>query len=129
MKKRSIIFILTVVCSHLLAAQSPQRGTVTGKIIDAENLQPISSATIRILHQKDSTLVTGLSSKTDGSFSVSVDHGAYITQISFMGYQDIFRDISVTTLQPSVRLDTISLHESPILLEEAVITALPPEIV
>jgi hypothetical protein len=112
-----------------LIAQSPQKGTVTGIIIDGETRRPVSSATIRILHQKDSTLITGLSSTADGSFSVSVGPGAYITQISFIGYQDIFRDISVTPSQPSVRLDTISLYESYILLEEAVITARLPEIV
>lgn len=129
MKKRSIIFTLTFVCLHLTMAQSPKKGNVAGKIIDAETRRPVPSATIRILHQKDSTLVIGLSSKTDGSFSTSLSSGSYITQISFIGYHDIFKDISVTRSQPSVNLDTLTLHESHILLEETVVTAKVPEIV
>lgn len=129
MNKRLITFSLIMTCFHFVIAQSSQRGNITGKIIDAGSRLPIPSATVSILHEKDSTLVIGLSSGKDGSFSASVGSGTYITRISFMGYQDVFENISVTKAAPSVNLDTIFLHESPILLDETIVTARIPEIV
>ena len=129
MRKRVIIFIFAFVCIHGMIAQSPQKGIITGKIIDAETGRAIPAATIRILQPEDSTLITGISSNADGSFSIAVAPGTYITRISFLGYQDIFQDVSLTTFHPTIYLDTLTLYENSILLEETVITARPPEII
>lgn len=129
MKQRAIIFTLTLVCFHIMTAQTLPKGSIKGKIIDGETRRPLPSATIRILQPKDSTLIMGLSSKTDGSFLAALNPGSYVIQISFIGYQDISKDISITQSQSSLNLDTLALYESPILLEETVVTAKLPEIV
>lgn len=129
MRKIGILFLFTFAFSVLLNAQISPSGTISGKIIDGETREPIPAATIRILNQKDSTLVTGASSKTDGTFVISVKHGTFITHISFVGYTDLFKNITISPSNPNIKLDTISLNESHILLDEAVITAQAPEIV
>lgn len=123
------IFIFSFLFILNLNGQTTSDRNIQGKIIDSETKEPISDATIRILNQKDSTLVTGTSSNNDGIFSVTVNRGSYIAQFSFVGYKDGFRNVTVTSSNPVISLDTISLFEDNLLLDEAVITAKAPEIV
>lgn len=128
MNKIIRILIVSLLFISGLSAQISTGGKITGKIIDGETRQPIPKATIRVLHGQDSTLITGVSSNTDGTFSISVNHGSYITHISFVGYKDDLRSVSITSDNPVVSLDTIKLHEDILMLDEAVITAQLPEI-
>lgn len=128
MKRTYIILFTLFVFTFCITAQTKQ-GSITGIITDGETRLPIVAATIRILSQQDSTLITGVSSKTDGTFSVSLNHGTYITQITFVGYTDLFRVVTLTPSHPTVKLDTITLYESHIMLDEAIITGQAPEIV
>lgn len=103
-------------------------GTLSGKIIDKNTGEVIPAATIRILDPEDSTLVTGTSSSDEGTFLIPIKQGNYIAQVSFMGYAPYFQEFALSTSQSVIRLDTIALQEQSILLGEAVITAIPPEI-
>ena len=42
--------------------------TIKGKIVDAENQQPLEFATVTLYSQKDSTMITGAISEADGFF-------------------------------------------------------------
>ena len=128
MKKTYILFIVLCAIITSIHAQTGT-GSVSGRIIDGETRDPLPAATIRILNPEDSTLVIGASSTTEGTFRIPVNHGTYIAHISFVGYTHIFKDFTLSPSQPAVRLDTISLQESTILLDEAVVTAAASEII
>lgn len=130
MKKLSLILIATIAFSLLLSAQeSLPNGSISGKIIDEVTNESMQDANIRILTQKDSVFVIGKASNKDGSFSIPLKNGSYIIQVSYIGYVDAFKDTTVTSKNPSVKLGTIKLMTDDILLSDAIITAIAPEII
>lgn len=129
--KRFIWFLAVgFIFSLSAAAQSQSGGTISGKLIDGETQEAISLANVRVLKQADSTFVVGKASDTDGTFSISVStRGAYILHISFIGYNDIYKDVNITGSNRNVRLGNIEMSSDNILLSETVVTAKAPEIV
>ena len=75
-----ISFILCVTGSAVA------QGRISGRVYDTKSGQPVEYATVAVLKVKDSTLVTGTVSESNGSFSVDVPYGRYLVRISFMGY-------------------------------------------
>jgi hypothetical protein len=55
------------------------QGRITGKVIDEENGQPVAGATILIG-------TNGVTTDTDGSFSITLPKGRYTAVISFVGF-------------------------------------------
>ena len=65
----------------------------------------------------------------DGSFTIPVNTGSYLLHISFIGYNDVYKEVEVTAAEPRVQLGNIPLSQDNILLSEAVVIAKAPEIV
>ena len=61
---------------------------ITGIITDGTSNQTIPYASVAIYHTKDSTLVTGVLSKDDGSFVLDkLPYGNYYMVVTFVGYK------------------------------------------
>ena len=130
MKKLYLIIIVTFAFTLFVSAQETlPKGLITGKLIDELTSEPMQDANIRILTQKDSTFVIGKASNKDGSFSIPINPGSYIVHISYIGYVELFKDTTMTSKNPIIKLGTIPLMTDDILLSDAVITAIAPEIV
>lgn len=127
MKKITILITSLLAFVFSLSAQSSGSGTINGKLVDEAN-HAIPQANIKVLQQRDSTMVTGKASENDGSFSIPVRNGSYIVQISYIGYADVFKNVNVTNNAPSVQLGTIQMKTDDVLLSEAVVTAKAAEI-
>ncbi len=112
-----------------LSAQSLISRGITGVLISETTDEPVPQANIRILQQSDSAFVTGKASDLDGSFSIPVRNGSYILQISFIGYNDLYKNVEVTSSNPVVKLGNLTMSVDNILLSETVVTAKAPEIV
>ncbi len=112
-----------------MMAQAQSGGSITGRLIDKETEEPVPQANVRILKQGDSTFVTGKASDEEGVFTIPVRYGSYIVHISFVGYNDVYQDVQVTSSRPGVQLKNIILSNDNILLSETVVTAKAPEIV
>lgn len=68
-------------------APSPT-GVIRGTVIDAETNLPIPYVNIAILRNtKDSTLVNGITTDNNGSFSIKQAYGDYLIRYSFIGYE------------------------------------------
>lgn len=128
-KKLLSLLIATLAFISITNAQGPVSGSISGKLIDELTDEPVSEANIRILSQKDSVFVTGKASDKDGSFSIPLQNGDYIVHVSYIGYAEIFKDTTVTSRTPNVRLGTIALRDDNLLLADAIVTAKAPEIV
>ena len=130
MKKLYLIIIVTFAFTLFVSAQETlPKGLITGKLIDELTSEPMQDANIRILTQKDSTFVIGKASNKDGSFSIPINPGSYIVHISYIGYVELFKDTTMTSKNPIIKLGTIPLMTDDILLSDAIITAIAPEIV
>ena len=86
------VSLLSIVLLGFSLASFSQTPVLSGTIRDAENKQPLSGATVKIVRGKDS--LTVVSDKT-GTFEFKnlVDTGRYNLVISFLGYELTKREI------------------------------------
>jgi len=128
MKKVFFLMISVLFTTLSMMAQALSGGAITGKLIDKETEEPVPQANVRVLKQADSTFVTGKASDNTGAFTIPVSSGAYIVQISYIGYNDVYRNVEVSSSRPQARLGNVILSADNILLSETVVTAKAAEI-
>ena len=73
-----------------------QQGTVKGRVVDARTGENIEYANIALLKAKDSTLVNGTVSESNGSFVITAPYGRYLLRVTFIGYETYFHSQPVT---------------------------------
>src|SRR5690606_298676 len=129
MKKIFFLVITILLCSFGLTAQSQITRGITGRILLENTNEPVPQANIRVLRQSDSTFVTGKASEMDGKFSIPVNNGSYIVHVSFIGFHDLYKNVSVSSSTPMANLGDLVMSADNILLSETVVTAKAPEIV
>jgi len=94
-----------------------QQGTISGTVTDAQAGDPLPGATVQIPETG-----TGTATGSDGQFSLRVAEGQYEISISFVGYQTVTREVSVSA--GSTTQIRVQLQPSQAELEEVVVTAL-----
>ncbi len=94
----------------LLSAQSSKNTTLVGTVADSSS-GPLGSATVVLLQQIDSVMVSFSITDIDGKFELKrVPAGSYILQSSFLGYYTYSKEISVDGTDPKHDLGTIPLE-------------------
>ena len=89
--------LLTLLLFMTLAILAQTACTISGKIIDNENKEPLGFVTVALYPQGSSIPTSGCSSNDDGTFLINnVKAGDYTLQISFVGYLTDSRKITVT---------------------------------
>lgn len=93
--------------------------TLKGTIKDSTTKEPIGYVNISI-KDKNGKLITGGTSDDNGIFSVTAEKGNYIITLSFIGYKNFQKDISVKSNNSSdvVNLGVIYLEEDAQMLNE-----------
>jgi len=124
MKKLLLLAFIFACCSTLLVAQN--KNLITGTVYDNSTKEAVIQAGVRILKAKDSTFVTGVATDLDGKFSVRVNPGRYIVNITYLGYSEAY--LNADASRRSAALGDIFLKDDGILLKEAVVTAKAAEI-
>ena len=102
---------------------------ITGVIIDGTNNQTIPYASVAIYHEKDSTLITGVLSKDDGSFAIEkLPYGKYYIEVTFVGYKKYtVKNILLSSNTKTLALGPIKVIESSTTLKEVeVVGSVPP---
>ena len=130
MYKRGI-FILFACISCLLTVQSARgQFTISGTVKDKTDDSPLPQVSIRLLAARDSSFVTGVSSKDNGTFTLTVNKaGNYLAAFSFLGYKTTYEPVRLTAGQPRRNLGSVLLESNDILLQEAVVVGKAPEVV
>ncbi len=93
-------FLITILCLFigipLAFSQRPggnqgqgerPKAIIKGKVIDGTTGLPLDYATITILSQKDSSLITGGITDEKGMFTIETKMGKYFAQIDFLAFQ------------------------------------------
>ncbi|MCM1068084.1 MAG: outer membrane beta-barrel protein, partial [Muribaculaceae bacterium] len=94
--------------------------TLFGKVCEAGTGEALMQASVRVLAQKDSSLVKGAVTNDKGRFRIEgLKSGKYIVEASYVGFTTQTRDVSVGS--EDVRLKPFELSESSIMLNEAVV--------
>src|SRR6201996_5396104 len=121
---RTFIFVFIFSFGLKAVAQAQSGGTVTGKLVDASNNQPLGFATVSLINEADNQ-PKSMQTDMDGNFSFAgVGNGVYSLQAKYVGYLTINRDtIRVTPKRQSINLGAIKLSPSKGVLKEVTVTA------
>lgn len=88
-------YIITLFFSlAILIANAQNSSTLLGKIIDAENQQPLAGASVSIKNTSFGTI-----SNEDGIFKLNLAEGKYKIQISLTGYQSSIYEVQINNNQ------------------------------
>jgi len=105
-------------------------GKITGTIIDGANSQTIPYASVAVYNSKDSTLLSGVLSKDNGSFLIEkLPYGKFYLLVTFVGYKKHrVNDIVLTATRKSVALGPIKVITSTTNLKEVEIIGNAPPV-
>ncbi|MDX2283380.1 MAG: TonB-dependent receptor [Bacteroidia bacterium] len=108
---------------HPLAAQTVVHGRITG-----EQGQPLSSATVLLLAEADSSLVKGALSNREGGFLLEgLQPGTYLLAAKLAGHADYYSPAFRLQAQDGVKeLGAIALQEAALTIAEVILTAQKP---
>lgn len=122
MRKRLVVLICGLLC---MAASAMAQGKISGRVYDSKSGQPVEYATVAVLKVKDSALVTGTVSESNGSFSVTAPYGKYVVKVSFMGYKPyVYPEVlTLNENRPSVNLGKIQISPSAVMMDEVQVRA------
>ena len=112
MKAIMRIWLMLMFVANPLFAQ--QNGVdVTGKVIEKGTRLPVEQASVRLLNAKDSAMVRGMASNANGSFSLkNVRPGSYILNITYIGFEPIYRNIAVDGKKNPLAIGTLEMDDS-----------------
>ena len=126
----SIFVALLTFCVKIAPAQGyprpgaenmiPKDAEINGTITDGSSNQTIPYASVAVYKSKDSTLVTGVLSKDDGSFTVTkLPYGKYFMVVTFVGYKKHkVSDILLTQAKKIASLGPIKVNVATTMLKQ-----------
>lgn len=98
---------------------------IKGKVLDSNDHYSLPGATILLINQNDTIQKSGTITNEKGDFQIKVQPGQYDFQISFVGYNNIKK--SITVGKEPIDLGQFKLIENSKYLQEISITeTLPP---
>ncbi|WP_119079870.1 outer membrane beta-barrel family protein [Chitinophaga alhagiae] len=104
-------------------ANMPQIGQIYGKLVDAQTKKGVEYASVALLRQKDSSVVTGMLSKPNGDFNLeNLPFGPFLLRINFMGYNTIYKKVTVAPQSVSQDLGNIRMEANAKALAEVEVT-------
>ncbi|HWV67845.1 outer membrane beta-barrel protein [Chitinophaga sp.] len=93
------LMVVLFVASYNVNAQTPIPTSlkITGKVADIVTGKPIEYASVVLLKQADSSMVTGAYTTPTGTFSLNnITPGIYVVRVTFMGYEKLEKAVRVT---------------------------------
>jgi hypothetical protein len=122
MKHLFLLFLFPWCLVATLSAQS-RNGSVEGVVADSSGLV-LPAATVVLLQQKDSVLVSFGVTDNDGHFAIKkVEPGNYTIQITYLGYQSWYQNFAISPEHLKHDLGRIRMVQSNTLLNGVDITA------
>lgn len=87
---------------------------ISGTVLDSQSKISIISANV-VIYENES-IVTGVSTNTDGFFNIELNEGVYDVEISFMGYDNL--KIKSLNINENMPLGDLLLSESSLMLSD-----------
>ncbi|MDI3520731.1 MAG: iron complex outerrane recepter protein [Anaerophaga sp.] len=133
MKKKWFVLSSLILFSYYglqgQSAPSADKGKITGKVVDAQENIPMEFATVSIF-TRDSSLVDGGITNSEGKFSFELKPGNYYIEIQFVAYQkETINNVTIENRRSEVDLGTIRLAPSTNNLNEVTVRGEKSEMV
>ncbi len=117
--KNQLLLLLFFLCSYHASAQSY---SISGVLQSAKDGTTFPSATVMLLHPKDSTALTGVVTDLEGNFEITkVESGNYILKIQYIGYEPLIKNIVVE--KRDLKLGSLAMEEGATWLDEIKVEA------
>lgn len=122
--RRYIFFFLFLSVLAAGTAQNSRKkmGTLKGVVYSKSENSPLLNATLQLYALPDTVYKTGVSSDSEGKFSLQAEAGTYLLRLSYVGFLPQDRNVTITA-KKSVDLGTLMLNDDVVALKEAVVTA------
>jgi ferric enterobactin receptor len=100
-----------------------ENGSISGVIVDDSTASPVSFASVALLNEADSALVTGVITNDLGKFHFdNIPYGKYKLKVTFVGYKPVtIKNVEVSKQNKTVDLRDLKIAEDFKKLDEAVI--------
>ena len=115
MRKHLKHFLMLAVLTFCFAATAVAQGTVKGKVVDAENNEPLIGATVSV-----SGTNLGTVTDVDGNFVLKVTSSKATLEFKYLGYQDLQRQVKVAA---SLNMGEVGMQVDAVGLEEVSVIA------
>jgi len=108
----------------------PKEGKITGSIIDGNSNLPVPYASVALYRVKDSTLLTGVMSNNDGSFTLQdISYGRFYILVTSVGYKkQKLNNILLTPNQKTLAIGTIKVNPTATTLNSVEVIGNTPSI-
>jgi len=126
LNKFTCLFLaFTLVAAPVFSKANP---TVTGKVIEKENGNPLGFATVS-LHSAQNRVVGGTTTLDDGTFQIErLEAGIYCLKVSFIGFRDTLVSVEILNGTETLNVGILKLTSDAVALKSAVVTAKVPVI-
>lgn len=126
LNKFTCLFLaFTLVAAPVFSKANP---TVTGKVIEKENGNPLGFATVS-LHSAQNRVVGGTTTLDDGTFQIErLEAGIYSLKVSFIGFRDTLVSVEILNGAETLNVGILKLTSDAVALKSAVVTAKVPVI-
>jgi len=84
--KRFISTFIFIFAITVLAFGQSEQGTITGKLINPQS-EPLISASVAVYNSSESDVINGGATNSNGVFTIDVNPGSYVLEITYLSYQ------------------------------------------
>lgn len=127
-KKMSILLAGMLMCFATDMAGSETDGKIKGVVIDGELGGPLEFVTVQVKAKDSGKTLQGSVTGSDGVYSIGgLKKGEYIVTFSYLGYDDISKNISIASNNQVVNLGELTLEEGANHLEGVEVVAKRPQ--
>ena len=128
MAKRFLLFLMLALVATAGYAQDKkqQKETkvkVSGRVLDVDTGEALVHATVQIMRSDTTGLVAGGVTSTTGAYSIQVPKGQWVMRISYIGYHNFTRALTIDGTKKEVQGGTVMMTPSSAMLQTATVTA------
>ncbi|MDO3641606.1 TonB-dependent receptor [Mucilaginibacter sp. L3T2-6] len=123
---RTLLFVFIISSFSLVKAQQTTAGgTISGRLVDAANNQPLELATVSVVRKSDNHTVKAMQTDLQGNFSLSgIEDGVYQFRATYVSYLSFLRDtLRIAPGRRTVNLGEIKMSQAKGVLKEVTVTA------
>ncbi len=125
--RKIFIFLLLLVSSAVVTAQ--KKGNITGTLFDTLAKEPVANATVTLMRQKDSSLVSFTMTSNSGYFEIkNIANGDYRLLFSHVNYYNYSKHFIIDDSLKTIDLGKIVMNDRTKVLSEVVVQSEAPPV-
>lgn len=126
--KAFISFLLVLLTatgySQNVSSINTDKITISGKLVQGSNEEPLPFATIALYDSSDSTVVNNTLTEVEGTFALDMPPGKYYAEITYIGFEDkTIPDITIEAGQAPIDWGVVNMKTDAVALQEIEVVA------